>query len=139
MKRVIPASLIVTVVGIYPTHALDFGSIAEECIRSNGTFSCGSAFTQISSSEANLFTAIEVAAQFNSPGESFSGNASRNIVSWNPLTWSIAIVKTAVYCAWAGHHETVGNHVFQFPGQPLQYSSSSSFFRAYCDCGGDPQ
>lgn len=138
MKRVILALLMISVVGIDPAHALDFGAVAEECIINNQTFSCGSAFTQISSSEANHFTAIEVAGTFNTPGESLTLDASRNVVSWNPITWSITIQKSPVYCAWAGNHETIGNHVVQFPGQPLQYSSSSSFFRAYCDCGGDP-
>ena len=139
MRGAILALLIAGVAGIDSARAVDTVSIAETCIRSNQTYSCGEAFTQISSSEANIFTAIEVSGTFYSPGDPGTViTASRNVVSWNPFTWKVRAEKSPVYCAWSGYHETVGNHVLQFPGSPVQLSSSSSCYRPYCDCGSSP-
>jgi hypothetical protein len=134
--------LIASVAGIDSARAVDAVSIAETCIRSFQTYSCGEAFTQISSSEANIFTAIEVSGTFLSPGGPGDPGttiaASKNVVSWNPFTWKVRVEKSPVYCAWSGYHETVGNHVLQFPGSPVQLPSSSSYYRPYCDCGSSP-
>ncbi len=138
MRSALLMLLMASVIGIDPARAVDYGSIAEPCMRNNQTYSCGEAFTQISSSEASYFTAMDVRGTFYWPGDSATGTDSSNVVTWNPFTWKVRVVKTTVYCAWSGYHETQGVHFLQFPGQPIQLESSSSWYRPYCDCNSSP-
>jgi hypothetical protein len=139
MRSAMLALLMASAIGMDKAVALDYGSIAEECHDINQTNFCGEAFTRISQSEVFHIQSIDVGAAFFAPSGYDSEGASKNIVGWNPLTWNVRVHKNPIYCAFSGFHETQGIHtVFFNIGGSAQFSSSSSFFRWYCDCETSP-